>query len=186
MANLTINIPDELLEDLQDISEQLKTSPSETVLLALSYIMQQNTLENAIEGIARIDDDAEDEIISFPELKDEFDLDINFQATAMQELEALDEEEQIDLIAQLIERLSIDEDEIEEDDNVDLVLRDDDDASIILSCFDFGDIVYRLSNEDVTVYHIAINEMLEDEDFDEELEDAFDEDFVEETIDQED
>lgn len=182
MASINVEIPDELLEDLEDISEQLKTTASETVMLALSYIMQTNTLENAIEGIARIDDN-EEEIISFPEIKEEIDLDINFQATAMEELEALDEEDQIELIGHLIERLSMDEEV--EDQNVDLILREEDDASVILSCFDFGDIIYRLG-EDVTIYHIAMHDLVDDdEEFDEELEEAYDEDFIEEADEEE-
>tara|TARA_R110002110_G_scaffold404606_1_gene623172 strand:+ start:213051 stop:213581 length:531 start_codon:yes stop_codon:yes gene_type:complete len=168
MAKLTIEIPDELLEELEDITEQLKISTSETVMLALSFIMQQDTLDNAIEGIARVDDQDENEVISFPEIKEELDIDINFHARAMEELDALDEEEQIELIGHLIERLSQDDEELDED--VDLVLREDDDASIILSCFDFGDIIYKLS-EDITVYHIAMLEPEEDEDFDELIED---------------
>lgn len=177
MASINVEIPDELLEELEDISEQLKTSTSETVMLALSYIMQTNTLENAIEGIARLDDDTDEEIISFPEIKEEIDLDINFQAAAMEELEALDEEDQIELIGHLIERLSMDEEV--EDNNVDLILREEDDASVILSCFEFGDIIYRLG-EDVTIYHIAMHDLLDDEEFDEVLEEAYDEDFIEE------
>lgn len=177
MASINVEIPDELLEDLEDISEQLKTSTSETVMLGLSFIMQTNTLENAIEGIARIDDDTDEEIISFPEIKEEIDLDINFQAAAMEELEALDEEDQIELIGHLIERLSMDEEV--EDNNVDLILREEDDASVILSCFEFGDIIYRLG-EDVTIYHIAMHDLLDDEEFDEVLEEAYDEDFIEE------
>lgn len=171
MATLTIEIPNELLEELEEVTEELKISTSETVMLALSFIMQQDTLDNAIEGISRVDDEENSEVISFPEIKEEFELDINFHASAMEELEELDEEEQTELIGQLIERLSQEDEDL--DDEVDLVLRDQEEASLILSCFDFGDIIYQLSDE-ITIYHIAIHEPLEDEEFDELLEDMND------------
>lgn len=171
MATLTIEIPDELLEELEGVTEQLQISTSETVMLALSFIMQQDTLDNAIEGIARVDDKDDAEVISFPEIKEELDLDINFHGAAMEELEELEEEEQIELIGHLIERISQDDEDLDED--VDLVLREEDDASIILSCFDFGDIIYKLS-DDITIYHIAMHEPAIDEEFDELLEELGD------------
>jgi hypothetical protein len=171
MAKLTIEIPDELLKELEDITGQLKISTSETVMLALSFIMQQDTLDNAIEGIARVDDKDNNDLVSFPEIKEELDIDINFHASAMEELDELNEEEQIELIGHLIERLSQDDEDLDED--VDLVLREDKDASIILSCFDFGDIIYKLS-EEITIYHISMLEPEDDEDFEELMEELGD------------
>lgn len=176
MPSLTINIPDELFEELKDAAKELTLEPDELLTMSFNHFIQTPTIDNVAEGLER-SQTPDENLISFPELKEELDMDINFHPLAMEELESLDEEDQIELIGELINRIS-QEDNVE---NIDLVLKDDEDGTLLLSSFDFGDLIYRLTDEVITIYHIALNEELdedfddEDEDFDEEIEELGDE-----------
>lgn len=174
MATLTIEIPDDLYDELKETATELKSNPSDALILAYNHFMQTEVVDNAVEGMER-SAISDENLISFPELKEELDIDINFHPLAMEELESLDEEDQIELIGQLIERLSQGDEDLADD--VDLVLNETEAATVLLSSFDFGDIVYRVNDEFITIYHIALSDAFDEElDLDdEELDDEFEE-----------
>ncbi|MBS0287298.1 MAG: hypothetical protein JSR17_08385 [Proteobacteria bacterium] len=160
MATLNIQLTDDFNSELTNIAEQLKVSPEQCVQLALHHFFQTDTVENAIEAIARIDDGQA--LVDFPELKEELGIDIKFHPDAMDELESVSEEDQIDILERLINRISANEDELEA--TLDIVLKEQGENQLVLSGFSFGDIVYELG-ENVVIYHIAlIEDSEEDED----------------------
>ncbi len=163
MTTLQLNVPDDAMAELSIISEQLKLSPEQCILLALNHFIQTDTVANAIEGQARVGDG--EVLVDFPELKEEVGIDIQFHPTAMEELETLDEEAQVHVLGELIERISAEEEQLS--DTLDLVLKDDPENQLVLSGFSFGDVVYTIG-ETVVVYHIAF---AEEEDYDDEEED---------------
>jgi predicted transcriptional regulator len=165
MANLTINIPDEYLAELSNIAKQLKKSPEQCMLLALNYFMQTNAVESAVEGIARMEDG--EALVDFPELKEELGIEMKFHPLAMDELEEVVEEDQIEVLEQLINRISAHEEE--EEDALDLVLNEEGNNQLILSTFSFGDVVYQVG-QSITIFHIALTED-EDDDEEEEVDD---------------
>jgi predicted transcriptional regulator len=173
MTTMNINIPDEIYEEISILASQLKQSPEQCALLALNHFLQTDTVENAIEGIARMSDG--EELVDFPELKDELGIEIKFHPDAMDELESVAEEDQIDILEQLITRVSAEEEE-EEENTLDLVLKEEGEDQIVLSGFSFGDIVYLLGQK-MIIYHIALAEEEMDE------EDEGDENEEEEEVD---
>lgn len=166
MATLTIDIPDDVFTELSNIADQLKITAEECVQLSLNHLLQTHTLDSALEGSARIDDG--EELVDFPELKEELGLDIKFHPMAMEELEALTEEEQVSILEELISRITSEDVELE--DTLDLVLKDQDEKQTILSEFDFGDVVYQIGST-IVIYHIAILNEIEEEDGEDEEED---------------
>ncbi len=166
MATLTIQLTDDFSSELNSLAEQLKITPEQCVQLALHHFFQTDTVENAIEAVERINDG--EELVDFPELKEELGIDIKFHPSAMEELESVSEEDQIDILERLIGRISASEDELEA--TLDIVLKEQEDKQLVLSGFGFGDIVYELG-EVVIIYHIAlIEEDAEEEEFDEDEE----------------
>jgi len=165
---LQINVPDDAMAELSEVAEQLQLSPEQCVLLALNHFIQTDTVGNAIEGQSRMGDG--EALVDFPELKEEVGIDIQFHPIAMEELETLDEEAQVHVLGELIERISAEEEELT--DTIDLVLKDDPVNQVVLSSFSFGDVVYTIG-ESVAIYHIAFVEEdeYEDEDEDETAED---------------
>lgn len=163
MTMLQINVPDDAMTELSIVAEQLKMSPEQCVLLALNHFIQTDTAGNAIEGQSRIGDG--EALVDFPELKEEVGIDIQFHPIAMEELETLEEEAQVHVLGELIERISAEEEELT--DTLDLVLKDDPENQIVLSSFSFGDVVYTIG-ETVVIYHIAFTE---EEEFEDEEED---------------
>ncbi|HRE32041.1 MAG TPA: hypothetical protein PLD88_08715, partial [Candidatus Berkiella sp.] len=153
--------------ELSIVAEQLKLSPEQCILLALNHFIQTETVGNAIEGQSRVGDG--EELVDFPELKEEVGIEIQFHPAAMEELETLEEEAQVHVLGELIERISAEEDELT--DTLDLVLKDDPENQLVLSGFSFGEVVYTIG-ETVVIYHIAFTE---EEDFDDEDEDEDDE-----------
>lgn len=164
MPALTIDIPDELYDELEETAAELNIEASDLLMLSFNHFVQTDTIDNVIEGLDR-STMPDENLITFPELKEELDLDINFHPLAIEELESLEEEDQVELIGQLIERIS----QEEAAEEVDLILKEDNDDTVLLSSFDFGDITYRINDEFITIYHIALNHTL-DEGFDEEEE----------------
>jgi hypothetical protein len=167
MTTLQLNVPEDAMTELSIVAEQLKLSPEQCVLLALNHFIQTDTVGNAIEGQSRIGDG--ESLVDFPELKEEVGIDIQFHPIAMEELETLEEEAQVHVLGELIERISAEEEELT--DTLDIVLKDDPENQIVLSSFSFGDVVYTIG-ETVVIYHIAFaeDEEYEDEDEDEETE----------------
>lgn len=165
--DVTVSIPDELYSDLTNVAEQLKQTPSECLQLALHHFLLTDTVDNAIEGLARMNDGQA--LVDFPELKEELGLEIRFHPYAMEELESVEEDDQLDILEQIINRISQQEDEAEEA-TIDLVLQQNADSQVVLSGFSFGDIVYQ-QGSNVIIYHISLIEEEEDEFEDEEEED---------------
>lgn len=164
MANLNINIPDNLFSELSNIASQLKQTPEQCLLLALNHFIKTDTVENAIEGIARAEDSAA--LVDFPEFKEEVGIALQLHPLAMDELETLELEDQMEVLGQLIERIS-GEKEDEESTPLDLDLREQATGQLKLSGFSFGDIIYQIG-QNITIYHIALLEDDMDEDFDDE------------------
>lgn len=153
MASITLELPDEFYAEVSDAADQLKTSPQHCLELALAHFMQSHALMSGIEGMARIEDG--EPLVDFPELKEELELDIKFHPMAMEELESLTEEEQVDILEDIINRISGEEEDLIE--AMDLVLKEEGDDQIILSEFKFGQVVYRIGNF-ITIYYVGILE----------------------------
>lgn len=153
MARVTLELPDEFYAELQDAASQMKMTPENCVELALTHFMQSHALMSAIEALSRIDDG--ETLVDFPELKEELELDIKFHPMAMEELDSLTEEEQVDVLEDLINRISGDEEELLE--TMDLVIREDGTNQIILSEFSFGQVVYQIGDV-ITIYYVGILE----------------------------
>lgn len=171
MANLNLTIADDVYSELTDVAEQLKISPEQCAQLALHHFLQTDTIENSIEGIARMDDG--EELVDFPELKEELGIEIKFHPAAMDELESVTEEDQIEILEQLVTRISAQEEDLEA--TLDIVIKEEGENQIVLSGFDFGDIVYQLG-QNIIIYHIALIEEEDEDDEDDELDDDFEED----------
>lgn len=183
MANLNLNIPDNVFSELSNISSQLKLTPEQCLLLALNHFLRTDTVENAIEGIARSEDPSA--LVGFPEFKEEIGIDLQLHPLAMGELEALEPEDQMEVLSQLMERISTTEKETET--TLDLILKEQPAGAIKLSGFAFGDVIYQLGQtQTVAIYHIAlIEDELEEDDLDDDDElDDFedDEEYTEEDM----
>lgn len=178
MATLNLTIPDDIFAELSIIATQLKQTPEQSVLLALNHFLQTSTVENAIEGLNRMEDG--EALVDFPELQDELGIEIKFHPDAMDELESVEEEDQIEILEQLITRISSEEED-EVENTLDLVLKEEGENQVVLSGFDFGDIVYQLG-QNMIIYHIALTEEASDED---EVEDEDEDEFDDEEIDDE-
>lgn len=163
-----INVPDDLYADISDVAEQLKLSPSDCMQLAIQHFLLTDTVDNAIEGIARIN--SGEALVNFPELKEELGIEIQFHPAAMEELESVEEEDQITILEQIINRITQEEDN-EEDTGVDLILSETADTQMVISGFSFGDVVYS-QGETIVIYHIAL---IEEEELEEEEEEDEDE-----------
>lgn len=162
MTTLTIDIPEPFHAELSEIAKQLKQTPEQCAVLALSFFLQTDTSENAIEGFSRIGDNQT--LVDFEELKEEIGIEVQFHPNAMDELESLEEEEQIELLDEFITRISA---QSEEENSIDLVLKEEGDEQIVLSSFEFGDIIYKLGTN-IIIYHIALSLEEDDEEDDEE------------------
>lgn len=167
MTTLSVNLPDDIYDEFVSIAEQLKISTDACALLAISYMTQTDVFQAAIEGMSRYQDGHP--LVEMPEIQEELEVGLNLHPAAQEELESLDDESQITVLAELIERTTLDEDELE--DTIDLVIKDNGESQVVLSSFSFGDVVYEVSDE-INVYHISLSdEDDEDEDDDEEDED---------------
>lgn len=178
MANLNLQLPDEIFSEITKIASQMKQSPEDLVQLALSFFLQTDAVENAMEGLTRKDDG--ESLVDFPQLKEELGLDIQFHPAAMEELDAIEEEDQIEILEEFINRISSSE---EEENTIDLILQDDGEQQMVLSSFAFGDLIYQLGKK-VVIYHLALNEDDEDEDDDMDIEED-DAQFIEALLEEE-
>ncbi|HKY69879.1 MAG TPA: hypothetical protein VJ205_03190 [Gammaproteobacteria bacterium] len=168
MANLNIKIPDDYLEELNEIAALLKMNLEECVQLALNYFMQFESIDNATVAMQRYTDKTK-KTVAMPSLEEEFNLNIKFHPEALEEFQEFEAEDQAELILELADRISNAEEGVQ--DGVDLVLRETDEAQLVLSCFEFGDIVYEIGDH-LTIYLISSPELEEDyEDEDEEEDD---------------
>jgi len=153
MATLTVTVPDDVFAELKTVSEQLQQTPEQCAYLSLCHFLQAPTVDSALEGMARVNVEAQ--YVDFPELKAAYGIDIQFHPMAIEELQALNEEEQTSLLEELIDRISEDDPDAEE--MMDLVLKENGDHQIVLSEFPFGDVVYKIG-QTIVVYHIALVE----------------------------
>lgn len=165
MTNLTIELPDEVYSDLNEVAKRLNQTPEETTQMALSLLMQFDSLDFALIAIQRMNE--EHETTPLPALQEEAELSLEFHPAAMEELQSLEEEDQVEVLSAFIERIVAEEDELE--DTLDLVINENETEQVVLSSFDFGDIVYKIGDK-VVIYMIGFPELedLEEFDFDEE------------------
>lgn len=169
MTSITIELPNDIYEDLSEVSKRLNQTPEETTQMALSLLMQFDSLDYALVATARINDDME--TVPLPALAEESDLALEFHPAALEELQALEEDDQVEVLSSFIERIVAEEEELE--DTLDLVITESETDQVVLSSFDFGDIIYRIGDK-VVVYMIGLppEEAFEDfEEFDLEEED---------------
>lgn len=172
MATININIPEEILSDLSDVAAQLKLNAEQCMKLALSHFLQSDALTNAMEGVSRTEDDQI--LMDFPELQQELNMNIKFHPQAMEELESLPPEAQINVLEQLLIRITSEEEMLEE--TLDLVLDEDETSQLLLSEFNFGDVIYQTSPATIKIYHIALLENEEENELDDLDEEDFEED----------
>ncbi|HET9843252.1 MAG TPA: hypothetical protein VFP93_01175 [Gammaproteobacteria bacterium] len=172
MTSLKIDLPDDVYTDLTEVAKRLKQTPEETTQMALSLLMQFESLDYALVAMQRVEDGQE--TVPLPALAEESELSLEFHPEALDELQTLDEEDQVTVLTELIERIVAEEDELE--DTLDLVINENSAEQIVLSSFEFGDIIYRIANK-VTVYMIALptQEEFEAEDISEDEDEEEDE-----------
>lgn len=156
MTSFTITLPDEIHADLAEVAKRLNQTPEETTQMALSLLMQFDSLDYALIAMQRINDG--ETIVPLPALADESELALEFHPLALEELQSLDEDDQIELLTELIERIVAEEEELE--DTLDLVINESETEQVVMSSFEFGDVVYKIS-EKVVVYLIGIPELEE-------------------------
>lgn len=168
MTSLTIELPNDIFEDLSEVAKRLNQSPEETTQMALSLLMQFDSLDYALIATARINDGSE--TVPLPALAEEADLALEFHPAALEELQALEEDDQVEVLSSFIERIVAEEEDLEN--TLDLVITESENDQVVLSSFDFGDIVYRIGDK-VIVYMIGLPEDSEFEgfEFEEEEED---------------
>lgn len=166
MTNLTIELPDEVYSDLNEVSKRLNQTPEETTQMALSLLMQFDSLDYALIAMQRMNDDQE--TTPLPALQEEAELSLEFHPAALEELQSLEEDDQVEVLTSFIERIVAEEDELE--DTLDLVINENEKEQVVLSSFDFGDIVYKIGDK-VVIYMIGFPELA---DFDEDYAEEFD------------
>lgn len=168
MTVLNVELPNEILEDVIEVSKQLNQTPEELMQMALSLLMQSDSLDNAIEAKERMNDGQA--LVALPSLDDKEDLELTIQLhpDALVEFSMLDEEDQLDVLNDLIERVVSEEGEEQSFDNtLDLVINETEDSQVILSSFEYGDIVYKVSDS-ISIYLLNLPDLVDDEFEDEE------------------
>jgi len=163
MSLLNISLSEELSLELNDVATQLQRTPEECMQLALQYFLQTPSLDNIIEGTSRAKETSP--LLDFPQLKEEVGVEVQFHPMAMNELEALTEEEQITILDAIMTCISDDEEALEE--SLELVLEEKGDSQLVLSQFGFGEIIYEMG-ETIKIYHIALFEDENEEEMEEE------------------
>ena len=167
MTSLKIDLPDEVYQDLNEVAKRLNQTPEETTQMALSLLMQFDSLEYALLAMQRVMDGQAS--MPLPALSEEAELALEFHPEALAELQSLSEDDQVAVLSELIERIVAEESDLE--DTLDLVLNENEKEQVVLSSFDFGDIVYKIGDK-VVVYLIGLpfEDEFEMEDFDEDEE----------------
>jgi hypothetical protein len=158
MTNITLQLSEELYAELSETATHLRSTPQECLELALTHFVQSHALISSAEALSRLEDN--EPLADFPELKEELELDIKFHPLAMEELESLTEEEQVSVLEDLVNRISGENDDLNE--LMDLVIKETPDYQIVLSEFSFGQVVYKIG-ESIVVYYVGILEDLSDE-----------------------
>ena len=180
MSQIQVNLPDELHEILNEVASRLNKTPEESIELALNFFLQMDTIDCAIIGKERFDANAELVPLAVDGEDDDLEYELKFHPEALEEYEALDEEQQMLAICALVTRLFDEEDEESDVSQTppELDLYSTEDTDLILSHFSFGDIVYAVNSDAVAIYHVSFNEedALDDDDIDDDDEDEDDED----------
>jgi|GEM_PF-3193001 hypothetical protein len=159
MASISLDLNEEMNTNLSDLSKQLNQSPAECVEMALNLLMQYEGLEHALQGVGRVGDGQSP--IELPAAgENEAELKIAFHNAALEELQQLDEEDQIEVLSALTDRVY---GETEEDLGIDLIINENNQQQTILSSFDFGHVVYTLSEKGLTLYLIGLAPELEED-----------------------
>ncbi|MFO1258652.1 MAG: hypothetical protein U1E78_09645 [Gammaproteobacteria bacterium] len=181
MSQSQVTLSQPLVEALTELAACLKKSPEECAELAISFFMQTDTANNAIIAKERFDEKAKLVPITVDQDEEEVEYDLKFHPEALEEYESLDEEQQTLVVCALVSRLFEEEEASEEDiDFPEILVQETSNSQLILTHFPFGDLVYEVSDEAVSIFLVSFNE--EDEDFDEDDEDE--EDFEEEDLDE--
>ncbi len=150
---MNLRLSEELYAELSETAEQLQCTPEECFELALTHFIQSPALISTAEALSRMSDN--EPLTDFPELKEELELNIQFHPMAMEELESLSEEDQVSVLEDLVNRISGENDDINE--LMDLVIKEAPDHQVVLSEFSFGHVVYKIG-EAITIYYVGINE----------------------------
>ena len=148
MSSISINLPTTVLEAIDQVSAQMRLSSEEFVQLALSFFMQQNVAELAIIALERMEDGAK--TFDYADRQETFELSFSIHPDAKEELEMLDTEQQ----ASLLESLFIKVTQPDNEEGTDLVLQDFEDAQLVYSRLSEIDIIYKLSEQGLSVYLI--------------------------------
>lgn len=164
MTTLNVELPDEIFEDITEVAKELDQTPEEFMQMALSLLMQSDSLANAMVAMERVKD--KQMPVTLPTMdSEEPELSIELHPDALAELQMLDEEDQIDVLGDLMERV-LNETQEEDDESfsegLDLVINETEDSQLILSSFDYGDIVYKLSDK-IVVYLLNLPDLIPDE-----------------------
>lgn len=189
MSQSQITLSEPLMEALTELASCLRKTPDESAELALSFFLQSDTANNAIIAKERYDENVELIPISIDQEEEELEYDLRFHPEALEEYESLDEEQQTLAVCALVSRLFDDEENADddeeaevEDDCPELVLNETPTSQLILTHFPFGDLVYEVTEEAVSIFMVNfLEEEYEDEDEDEE---EMDLDFEENSLDE--
>lgn len=180
MSQSQVTLSQPLADALNELAACLKKSPEECAELAISFFMQTDTANNAIIAKERFDEKAELVAITVDQDEEEVQYDLKFHPEAHEEYESLDEEQQTLVICALVSRLFEEEGSEDEIDFPEILVQETANSQLILTHFPFGDLVYEVSDEAVSIFLVNFNE--EDEDYEDEEDDE--EDFEEEDIDE--
>lgn len=163
MSTVNVTLPDEILADVSEVAKKLKQTPEEFMQMALSLLMQSDSLDNAMMAMERLNDGQN--TVRLPAFDDEDpELSIELHPEALAELNMLDEEDQIDVLSDLIERVvSEDEPDFDLENTLDLVINESEESQLVLSSFEYGDIVYKISDK-IVIYLINLPDLMPEED----------------------
>lgn len=168
MTVLNVNLPEEILEDVVDIAKQLDQTPEELMQMALSLLMQSDSLNNAIEAIDRTKDGKSPVPLPTVEDAEDAELSIELHPEALAEFSLLSEDDQLDVLSDLIERIASEGDEEEDlfEDTLDLVINETEDSQTLLSSFTYGDVVYKVSDK-IVIYLFDLPDLMGEDEFEE-------------------
>lgn len=198
MARLTIELPDDVFADLEDIAAQLNQTPQGCLELAFNHFIQSDTLDMAILGMNALAET--DEMIEFPEFMEEVNIPVEIHKNVLEELESEPEEAQLAILSEMIEKVfsdpsetELDEDEEDQDNDLELLLKEDASGQVFLANFSYGSFVYHISEDSLKIAFLnlenadELDELDELDDFEdpeeldeEQMDDDFDPDFEDE------
>lgn len=160
---INVNLPTEVANDISELASQLKQTPEEFIQMALSLLMQSNSLDNILASNDRIEDQKTLEPIDLGLVDDPADelsdISLEIHPDANEEFNFFDEDQKAYILSALIDRITMELDEEEDlfDSSIDLVIQESEDHQLLLSSFDFGEIVYTIGDK-LVIYLLDISE----------------------------